>query len=157
MCVLSSILKKTGVSLPSIVYLDKITKMTLNCDFRFSNYTRTNTNSIKKTPRKYIYQLCLQMLLVLSSIMSYYRYCNHSNTTNAASGTGTAYLHRVRLRFLIVLEWGSCCSCQITCLHVFCIFLWFPWERKKTVRFVFTHICFVGFMLYSFYYWSKNY
>jgi hypothetical protein len=77
--------------------------MTLNCDFRFSNYARTNTNSIKRTPRKYIYQVCLQMLLVLSSIMSYYRYCHHSNTTNAASGTGTAYLHRVRLRFLIVL------------------------------------------------------
>lgn len=100
---LSSILNNPGYHSLSIVYLDKITQMALNGDFRFPIYTRTNTNLINRAPMKYIdiYQVCFQMLLIRSSIMSNYRYCNHSNTTNAASRTGTAYLRRVHLRFLL--------------------------------------------------------
>ena len=52
---------------------------------------------------------CRKHVSVLSSFMTYHRVCNYVSTTDATSGTGTAYPSGAHA-FITGFKWGSCYS-----------------------------------------------
>ena len=67
---------------------------------------------------------------VLSSIKTYHRIIEENNTTDATSGTETAYIS-VKSEFIPICQWGSCLSivnfvCSIISIFVcpFALWIW---------------------------------
>jgi hypothetical protein len=96
-----------------------------------------------------ICSVCRNHHPVLSSFMTFHRFCNRSNTTVVTSGAGTTYFSGARECTPVFCLLSDPRVVHVVNFHVFtfvvpCCDVRYNFRVKKYVMFVLTPLCFVG-------------